>query len=523
MYPSGTAGRVSAVDDPQPLPRQRTPWSRTTWLVAGAGILLGIVVGVVLPRGPVTTFQAVALMPIGAAFGAFAGLTLNSRWAMGIAPLAYMIGFELAWASSVGMTVDEPHLGSTWGILAVLAGRGFHALVALLPMLVGAALGAGYRRRQHGAPPRSRWSATLRGARRVVTGLTVAALAWLAFSLVQPASTPAIMASGEAVVPGSVAELVNVRVGGANQWLSIRGRNRTAPVLLYLPGGPGQSDLGLSRALLQGLTDDFVVATVDGRGIGKAYSSFDAGLTVDRSVADVVAATDYLRRRFGKQKIFLFGESGGTITGVLAVQRHPERYLGWIGSGQMVNLLETDRRINRDLMAVLERSGERDDAERLRSFGPPPYDTPLANAFVMGYYDRLAGDYDPPASYTRRGDAADVGFMGLGAPEYTLIDKVNAVRGLMDTFDVTYPRWQAIDFRASVPQLSVPVYLFTGDHELAARRDLALEWFRDLKAPHKHLYSFPDAGHATAFEHVEDLHRVLLETALKEAGAAQAN
>jgi hypothetical protein len=45
------------------------------------------------------------------------------------------------------------------------------------------------------------------------------------------------------------------------------------------------------------------------------------------------------------------------------------------------------------------------------------------------------------------------------------------------------------------------VYLLTGDHELAGRRDLAVQWFKSLQAPRKHLYSFSNAGHATAFEH----------------------
>ncbi|MBJ7473374.1 MAG: hypothetical protein JHD16_18850 [Solirubrobacteraceae bacterium] len=108
--------------------------------------------------------------------------------------------------------------------------------------------------------------------------------------------------------------------------------------------------------------------------------------------------------------------------------------------------------------------------------------------------------------------------MGLGASEYTLIDKVGAVRGLMDGFSVIYPTWQTIDFRRTVTRLEVPVYMFTGDHELAARRDLADAWFRALEAPRKHRYSYPNAGHATAFEHADDLRRVLRDIAIPESG-----
>jgi pimeloyl-ACP methyl ester carboxylesterase len=85
---------------------------------------------------------------------------------------------------------------------------------------------------------------------------------------------------------------------------------------------------------------------------------------------------------------------------------------------------------------------------------------------------------------------------------------------LIDTFSVMYPHWQTINFARTAEHLKVPVYIFTGTHELAARRDLVLAWFKQLHAPIKRLYSYPDAGHATAFEHYQDLHRIMLNTVL---------
>ena len=50
--------------------------------------------------------------------------------------------------------------------------------------------------------------------------------------------------------------------------------------------------------------------------------------------------------------------------------------------------------------------------------------------------------------------------------EYTLPEKMNVLRGLIDVFSVMYPHWQTIDFRHTAEQLKVPVYIFTGKHEL---------------------------------------------------------
>jgi proline iminopeptidase len=86
---------------------------------------------------------------------------------------------------------------------------------------------------------------------------------------------------------------------------------------------------------------------------------------------------------------------------------------------------------------------------------------------------------------------------------------------------VLYPQLGGVDFRLSVPQLAVPVYVLDGEAELSARRDLMLEWYEQLDAPIKRRYSFPDAAHAVAFEEFEALQRIMTETVLAETYPAR--
>ena len=104
---------------------------------------------------------------------------------------------------------------------------------------------------------------------------------------------------------------------------------------------------------------------------------------------------------------------------------------------------------------------------------------------------------------------------------YSLVEKVNTMRGLIDIFTLMYPQLQGIDFRENVTRLEVPVYLLDGERELAARRDLVLEWYEQLDAPHKQLYSFDNAGHSVAFEQFSALHQILVETILPETYPTQ--
>jgi pimeloyl-ACP methyl ester carboxylesterase len=95
--------------------------------------------------------------------------------------------------------------------------------------------------------------------------------------------------------------------------------------------------------------------------------------------------------------------------------------------------------------------------------------------------------------------------------EYSFVENANLIRGLVDMFSLMYPQLQQIDFRTDVPALEVPVYVLDGEHELRGRRELAHEWFTKLTAPHKQLITYPNAGHAVAFEQADAFLRLMNE------------
>lgn len=468
----------------------------------------GLLTALAMPRGPTTTAEALVVLGTSLALGVGAGVAIKSRWALLVAPLAYFVAFELGRWGAVGPTVDLPRFDSAYGILALILGRGFYALVGLMPMLLGVGFGLMLARYLTGA--RVRW---------IPSALSALSLAGLVVWLVLPAKTPAILGADGAPLPGSIAELTTVQLGGHDQAIMIRGTSTENPVLLYLSGGPGQSDLPYTRVLFGDLAQDFVVVSWDQRGTGKSYVALEptATLTLGQAVADTVQLTNYLRERFGEQKIYLLGESWGTTLGVLAVQRAPELYHAFIGSGQMVSQRETDRQLYRDVLDLAARTGDTDLAAKMRAYGEPPYkDVPYANAFVMGYYDALYKPYTPHSAYIEQGSAANLGPYGIFASEYTLVEKVNVLRGLIDMFSVMYPQLQDIDFREDVTKLEVPVYILDGAAETRARRDLMQEWFGALETPIKRLDTFENAAHSVAFEQFRVVHKLMTDTVLPE-------
>ncbi len=457
-------------------------------LVAALILTFAELAGDFTPRGPVTASQAFVTMGAALVVGLAAGLLLPSRWLLLAGPLLFTGMFELSRVGYVGASIDAPSFGSTLEVIAVVVGRLFPMVVTLLPLVAGTALGIALAVRL-GDPD----ATSLGGGEWTMTILALVFLAVIAFFLIRPAGTAPIVGSDGEPLEGALAELAMVDVNGHQQGLMIRGRSADNPVLLYLAGGPGGTDLGAMRRDV-GLEQDFVVATWDQRGTGRSYSALDPTdtLTVEQMVADTVAVTEYLRDRFDQDKIYLVGQSWGSGLGVLVAQARPDLLHAFVGVGQMVSFLDTDVMFWEDTLAWAEDRGDTGLADQLRANGPPPY----SDIRMYGPVTSTEHQWNPYPGFDPNNEMPAILFV----PEYGLIDRVNAFRGFFDVVTVLYPQLQEIDFRVDVPALEVPYHMVLGEYEARGRAIPANEWFEMLDAPDKTRIVFEDSGHRANFD-----------------------
>lgn len=455
----------------------------------------GVIAGWWTPRGPVTTTQALASIGISLLVGLLAGWLTRSRWAMLFAPVLFAAAVEVVRLGYVGPTVDHPRFTSL-GVLALVVGRGVHGLLALLPLLVGAAYGAGLARRTSEVSGNRLRRYLGRGA----VGLLAASVALVAIAVAVPARTAAI--------PGGIAELTTVdRMG-----VMIRGEDSNAPVLLFLAGGPGGSEIGAMRLHLSALEQHFVVATVDRRGGGKSYGGLDptSTLTLDDEVRNTLTLTNYLRARFHQDRIYLLGHSGSTLPGVLAVQGHPELYRAYVAAAQAVDLTESDRSQYADTLSWARAHGNTNLVEQLTAQGPPPYDT------IDAYTPMLLNE-GTVFGYPGGADTGSGQLENFDVNEHSLLDKVHTLSGILDCFGVLYPREKDVDLRTRVTRLDVAAYFLDGEHDVPGRLTVMRQWYDALQAPHKERVTFQGAGHRSLFEQpaqfVALMTRVLTQTA----------
>lgn len=309
----------------------------------------------------------------------------------------------------------------------------------------------------------------------------------------------------------AISELREITVNDSKQWLTLRGKNKDAPVILFLSGGPGGSQMGNARVALSELEDNFVMVQWDQPGSGKSrWAVPRQQITLDRYLQDGHAVTQYLKQKFGKKKIYVIGESWGSALGVLLMQRHPEDYAAFIGSGQMVDFAQTEVDDYKLALKIAKERGDTAKVKQLERRGSPPYYGDSVIFDMLAYLQYLDNEM------TRRGNinpSKSNIYASVLAPEYGLIDKYNWAAGLFRTLDQVFPQLYNINFRKSATKLEVPMYFLLGRHDLNAPTYLAEEYYQLLNAPKKELVWFEHSGHAPwnteADRYVKEVKRIV--------------
>lgn len=316
--------------------------------------------------------------------------------------------------------------------------------------------------------------------------LVVLGIILIAFSQLM-AATPKIAKEN------SIAELRKVQLNGRKEWVSIRGENRNNPLLLFLAGGPGGSQLAATRYELAELEKNFVVVNWEQPGSGKSYSAIPKKqLTPEIYVQDGTALVRSLLKEFRQEKVYLVGESWGSALGIFMAKEQPELYHAFMGTGQMVAFEETEKIDYALAMKLAKENGDQKIVDSLRKNGTPPYYGKSVTTKSAVYLNYLS------QRMARNPEIQNPGFQtirDLSAKEYGILDKVNYLRGILQTFNQVYPQLYEIDLRKDYAKLDIPVYFLLGKHDLNAPRSLAEDYYDKLAAPEKEIIWFEHSGH----------------------------
>jgi pimeloyl-ACP methyl ester carboxylesterase len=320
---------------------------------------------------------------------------------------------------------------------------------------------------------------------------------------------PVLDASGK-LLPNSISEKAFVTINGVVQGMFIRSADTAHPVLLFVHGGPAMPTYVLEQKYPTGLENDFTIVWWEQRGAGLSYSTSipPETMTVQQMIDDTVAVTDYLRQRFGKEKIYLMGHSWGSFIGIQAAAQAPDRFHAYIGVGQLTNQLESERLAYDYMLKISESQGNSDMLQKLKAT-PFEKTIPLPEPY-MALRDEAMHTLGVGTTRDMRSVISGIFVPTWMDPEYTVMEKINIWRGKWSVSSKEL--WNQVlktDITVAVPKLEIPVYFLQGRYDYTTSYALAKVYLQQLQAPLKGFYTFEDSAHSPIFEEAERTRNIL--------------
>jgi pimeloyl-ACP methyl ester carboxylesterase len=343
-----------------------------------------------------------------------------------------------------------------------------------------------------------------------IVGLIISSLVFLV--IVSPGKPEVFRDEDGKILEGSISEKTFLQIGGVKQGMFIQSKDSTNPVLLYLHGGI--PDYFLTKKYPTALEDYFTVVWWDQRWAGLSYNpkTSQESTTLEQLISDTKEMTNYLRKRFEQDKIYLMGRSGGTFIGIHVAAQFPELYHAYIGIAQMSNHFKSERLAYEFMLKEYRDAGKRKMARKLEA-------SPVTDVIPNSYLKlRDEAMHTIGVGTTRNMSSIITGVFlpSLTFRDYTFIEKINLWRGKAKAG--VHPLWNTIlatDLSKEVPELEIPVYFMHGIYDYTVSYNLAKDYFEKLKAPVKGFYTFNLSAHSPMFEEPEKFRKILEKDVLQ--------
>jgi pimeloyl-ACP methyl ester carboxylesterase len=282
-----------------------------------------------------------------------------------------------------------------------------------------------------------------------------------------------------------------ISIGGLKQFIHIKGKDNTKPLLLFLHGGPGGSVMSYADKFTKKLQEHFVVIQWDQRETGKTLevNASAEPLTVALFQKDTRELIDTLLKRFVRPKLFLAGYSWGTYLGFQMAKTVPDLLYAYIAISPMIHQAESERMILERMKEKAEKSGNKKQFSELDSIH-----IPFENGAQLYIHRKALFEYTGSKAKLSRDFV-----LKWSATWLSLFNEASRENLLK-----------------SLPEIACPVYFFAGrkDHQTSFR--LTEAYYNRVVAPKKNLFWFERSAHTIPSTEPALLQETILSKILPE-------
>lgn len=307
----------------------------------------------------------------------------------------------------------------------------------------------------------------------------------------------------------SISVLEQVDINGSRHQIMIRGNDSDHPVIIFVHGGPGCSEIPYAAKYQDLLETRFTVVNYDQRASGKSYHFFEdyADLSSDLLVEDLLALTDYVSERLGKEKVILIGHSYGTYIATQAAHKAPEKYEAYVGIGQMSDTVKSETDSLNYILDQAQQAGNVNDVSYLQGLSDQikSGDTFTPRNYVMKYggASRLIDSPD--------GNTLDT----LLSSEYNLLDVIRYNSGVSFSQQVLLKEVMEHPLPELVTKLEIPCYFIMGKYDYMTSSHAAQTYFDSMEADSKEFIAYEQSAHYPQFEEKEKFYKWMTDTFVK--------
>jgi len=306
------------------------------------------------------------------------------------------------------------------------------------------------------------------------------------------------------ILTGSISEKLFIPIGGVRQGMFIKSKNINNPVLLYVHGGPVFPNYFLIDKYNPGLEDYFTVCYWEQRGGGLSYSRDVTiqSMNLNQLVTDAIEVTNYLRKRFGKERIYMIAHSGGSPIALLAASREPQLYSAYIAMAQITKQTESERINYKYLLEQYTLAGNQKKVEELKKYNVLESDSSIILFYNSVIRDKYMHELGIGTMHNMKSIFSGVFIPVWTCRAYTLSEKIKIWKSKFFFRPKTNLIKEILlsDFTKEVQRLDIPIYFFSGKYDLTVNINLAKDYFNKIEAPVKGFYTFDKSAHSPLFE-----------------------
>ncbi|MEO4055181.1 alpha/beta hydrolase [Solibacillus sp. CAU 1738] len=322
------------------------------------------------------------------------------------------------------------------------------------------------------------------------------------------------MESKEIIQNGGISEVRKLTIGGISQYILVDGQSKENPFIIFLHGGPGQPfPFGVSsRNQFPVITEKFNAVYFDQRGSGKSFDkNIDVEtMNIEQFISDTNEVIDFVRKEYSQDKVYLVGMSWGSIIGLQLANRDPDKFYGYIGIDQIVNIKDGQVLGKQWLKDIAK--DDKNLLDQIESFGEPPYYGELESQYsdIVNKYN----GFNYKDENTKGANLFKLAGRSLVSPDYSLKDIYasfvsGATFSLIDSKEL-----QKEIINTDFNELTIfktPFYIIQGKHDKVANFELAKSYFDRIDAPKKKFITLENSAHMPNEEDFEFLIQSILQ------------